>query len=149
LSKLQVGNYVTVGITSGANIGFSIADADSVLSNEGVLGVSAGTGSTSIIISNTLDASGVTISAGSGLSISENTSANGGTITLTALDESATNELQIINYLPYDQLIDLSNSSTDAYLPVASDYFAGLMSAADFTKLYGISAGAEPNVQGN
>lgn len=54
--------------------------------NEGILGVSAGSTLNSIITSNTITASGVTISVGAanqGLAISETTSSNGGTITLT------------------------------------------------------------------
>ena len=52
-------------------------------SNEGVLGVGAGSSTTSTIISNTTGATGVTVTAGTGLSIAESTSSNGGTITLT------------------------------------------------------------------
>lgn len=59
------------------------SEVDGSDANEGVLGVSAGTGTTAVITSNTSGANGVTITAGTGLSISESTSSNGGTITLT------------------------------------------------------------------
>jgi hypothetical protein len=45
-----------------------------------------------VITSNTSGASGVTITAGGGISVSETTSSNGGNITLTATDGSVTNE---------------------------------------------------------
>ena len=51
--------------------------------NEGILGVGAGSGTTSILLSNTTGATGVTITASTGLTISETTSSNGGNITLT------------------------------------------------------------------
>lgn len=93
--------------------------------NEGTLGVSAGAANTSVITSNTNNATGVTLSGGTGISVSETTSTNGGTITvtnsapdqtvtlangggvavsgsypgftLTATDQSITNELQTID----------------------------------------------------
>lgn len=51
--------------------------------NEGILGVGAGSGTTSILLSNTTGATGVTITASTGLTIAETTSSNGGSITLT------------------------------------------------------------------
>jgi len=63
--------------------GYLTAEVDGSIANEGVLGVGAGSGTTSVITSNTSGATGVTITAGTGLSISESTSTNGGTITLT------------------------------------------------------------------
>lgn len=69
-------------------------EVDGSLINEGTLGVSAGTASTSVITSNTSGANGVTITAAGINSISESTSSNGGTITITAteVDGSVTNE---------------------------------------------------------
>jgi len=72
----------TVG-TVGNTITVTGTEVDGNVSNEGVLGVSAGTGTTSVITSNTSGANGVTISAGTGIGISETTSTNGGTITVT------------------------------------------------------------------
>jgi hypothetical protein len=59
------------------------SEVDGSISNEGTLGVSAGAANTSVITSNTSGATGVTIQASTGLSISETTSSNGGTIVLT------------------------------------------------------------------
>jgi hypothetical protein len=55
-------------------------EVDGSVSNEGSLSVAAGTGTTSIINSNTSGSTGVTIEAGTGLSISE----SGSTITLAS-----------------------------------------------------------------
>lgn len=93
--------------------------------NEGTLGVGAGTATSSVITSNTSGATGVTVSGGTGIAVTETTSSNGGTITvtnsapdqtvsltngggvgvtgtypsftLTATDQSITNELQTID----------------------------------------------------
>lgn len=56
---------------------------DVSVTNEGILGVAAGDGTSSVITSNTSGANGVTVVASTGLSISETTNTNGGTITLT------------------------------------------------------------------
>lgn len=56
---------------------------DPSATNEGTMGVGAGSGSTSVITSNTSGANGVTIAAGTGIGISETTSSNGGTITIS------------------------------------------------------------------
>ena len=79
--------------------GNSIQLADSTITNEGTLGVSAGAANTSVITSNTSGANGVTVQASGIISISESTSSNGGTITLTAVesDGSSTNELQTLS----------------------------------------------------
>lgn len=69
------GTYPNFTITS--------TEVDGSVSNEGTLGVSAGSGTTSVITSNTSGATGVTLTASTGLSIAESTSSNGGTITLT------------------------------------------------------------------
>ena len=71
---------------------------DLVVTNEGTLGVGAGSGTSSTILSNTSGATGVTINAAGILAISESTSSNGGSITLTAteVDGSTSNELQTV-----------------------------------------------------
>jgi len=56
---------------------------DPSVTNEGVLGIGAGSGTSSTLLSNTSGANPVTINASTGLSISEVTSANGGSVTLT------------------------------------------------------------------
>lgn len=58
-------------------------EVDGSITNEGTLGVGAGGANTSLISSNTSGATGVTVSGGTGISISESTSSNGGTITIT------------------------------------------------------------------
>ncbi|MFZ1515161.1 MAG: hypothetical protein WAT21_07155, partial [Saprospiraceae bacterium] len=85
----------TVSISEGN----SIQLADSSATNEGTLGVSAGAANTSVITSNTSGANGVTVQASGIISISESTSSNGGTITLSAVevDGSSTNELQTLS----------------------------------------------------
>jgi hypothetical protein len=67
---------------------------DLLAANEGVLGVGAGSSTSSTILSNTTGANAVTLNAGSGITISESTSSNGGSITVNAVDVSATNEIQ-------------------------------------------------------
>ena len=89
----------TVSLTNGGGVGvtgtypsFTLTATDQSASNEGTLGVGAGTSTSSVITSNTSSASGVTVNAGGGISISETTSSNGGSITLSATDQSITNE---------------------------------------------------------
>lgn len=89
----------TVSLSNGGGIGvtgtypsFTLTATDQSASNEGTLGVGAGTSTSSVITSNTSGASGVTLNAGGGISISETTSSNGGSITLSATDQSITNE---------------------------------------------------------
>ena len=74
----------------------TLSEVDGSVTNEGILGVSAGSGTTAVITSNTSGATGVTLSAGSNITISESTSTNGGTITIAGsfseVDGSITNE---------------------------------------------------------
>jgi len=72
---------------------------DPSITNEGILGVGAGSGTSSTLVSNTSTANAVTINAAGILAITESTSSNGGSITLTAteVDGSTTNELQTVN----------------------------------------------------
>lgn len=86
LSKSKTGNNVTVNISNGTGTTFSVADSDSLITNEGVLGVSAGSSTSSVITSNTSGANGVTVNAGTGLGITETTSTNGGSITFNHLN---------------------------------------------------------------
>jgi hypothetical protein len=72
------GGINTVG-TAGTTITITGTEVDGSISNEGSLTVGAGTGTTSIINSNTSGSTGVTLTAGTGLSISE----TGNVITLT------------------------------------------------------------------
>jgi trimeric autotransporter adhesin len=60
----------------------TLTEVDGNISNEGVLSVSGGISTSSVINSNTFGAAGVTINAGTGLSITESTASNGGSITL-------------------------------------------------------------------
>lgn len=92
---ISSGNSVTLPVISVAGgTGISVAGAsgvwtvtntgDLLATNEGTLGVSAGSGTTAVLTSNTSGATGVTFAAGTGISITETTSANGGTITISA-----------------------------------------------------------------
>lgn len=89
----------TVTITNGGGVvvtgtypNFTLTATDQSISNEGILGVGAGSGTSSTLISNTSTSNPVTINASTGLSISESTNANGGSITLTnsAPDQTVT-----------------------------------------------------------
>lgn len=64
------------------------SETDGSITNEGALTVGAGTGTTSIINSNTSGSTGVTIEAGTGLGISE----SGNTITLTNTGDTNPND---------------------------------------------------------
>ena len=112
-----------INVVSGTYPNFTITGnvVDGNVSNEGSLTVGAGTSTTSIINSNTSGSTGVTLTAGTGLSISETGNVitltnnspdqtvgitNGGGIsvsgtypnfTLTAVDQSATNEAQTLS----------------------------------------------------
>jgi len=61
-------------------------EVDGSITNEGLLGVGAGGAASSVLLSNTSTAAGVTINAAGILAISETASANGGQITLTATE---------------------------------------------------------------
>lgn len=84
--------------SNGGTITLTATEVDGSLSNEGTLGVGAGGASSSTIISNTSGATGVTINVAGINAITESTSSNGGSITITAteVDGSTTNELQTI-----------------------------------------------------
>lgn len=90
-----------INVVTGTYPNFTITgtEVDGSVSNEGVLGVGAGGASSSTIISNTSGATGVTINAAGILTISESTSSNGGSITITGteVDGSVTNEAQTLS----------------------------------------------------
>ncbi len=92
------GGIVTITATS-SNMTISATEVDGSISNEGVLGVGAGSGTSSTLLSTTSGANAVTINAAGILAITESTSANGGSITLTAteVDGSVTNEAWTID----------------------------------------------------
>jgi hypothetical protein len=96
--QLVEGTNITLTTTgTGADGIVTIAAAtevDGSITNEGILGVGAGSGSTATITTNTSTGNAVTISGAGILAVTETTSANGGTITLTAteVDGSITNE---------------------------------------------------------
>jgi hypothetical protein len=99
--QLVEGSNVTLTTTgtSGAGIvTISATEVDGSVTNEGTLGVSAGNASSSVITSNTSGAAGVTVNVAGILSITETTSSNGGSITITGteVDGSVSNELQTI-----------------------------------------------------
>lgn len=112
-----------INVVTGTYPNFTVTgtEVDGNISNEGSLTVGAGSGTTSIINSNTSGSTGVTLTAGTGLSISETGNTitltnsapdqtvsitNGGGVsvggtypsfTLTAADQSATNEAQTLS----------------------------------------------------
>jgi len=79
---------------SGGNVISNTGDLSAT--NEGTLGVGAGGASTSVLLSNTSGATGVTFQVTGIATITESTSSNGGTITIgaTEIDGSTSNELQ-------------------------------------------------------
>ena len=94
---ITAGTGIGLDATSG-NITISATEVDGSVTNEGILGVGAGSGTSSTLLSNTSGANAVTINAAGILAISESTSSNGGSITLTAteVDGSTSNELQTL-----------------------------------------------------
>lgn len=108
--SITSGNTVTlpvVGINAGTGITVSSLsgvytinnNGDLSATNEGILGVGSGSGTSSTLLSNTSGANAVTINAAGILSISESTSSNGGSITITGteVDGSTTNEAWTID----------------------------------------------------
>ena len=91
------GGINTIG-TAGTTITVTGTEVDGSLTNEGQLGVGAGSGTSSVLLSNTSGATGVTINVAGINTITETTNANGGDITITAteVDGSVSNELQTI-----------------------------------------------------
>lgn len=91
-----------INVVTGTYPSFTVTgtEVDGSITNEGLLGVGAGGSSSSVITSNTSGAVGVTINVSGILTISESTSSNGGSITLTAteVDGSTTNELQTYSH---------------------------------------------------
>ena len=82
-------NVSEISLATGLSfVGTALTPADPALTNEGSLTVNAGSGTTSVISSNTSGSTDVTITASTGLSISE----SGNTITLTnsAPDQTVT-----------------------------------------------------------
>ena len=67
-----------------------LTEVDGNISNEGQLSLGAGTGTTTIINSNTSGQTPITINASTGLSISENTGTNNITLTNTSPDQTVT-----------------------------------------------------------
>ena len=78
---LTAGSNITLAGTS-SSITITATEVDGLTDNEGVLGVGAGTGTTSVITTNTTGGTGVTFSFDNNLSVTETTGSNGGTITV-------------------------------------------------------------------
>lgn len=89
------GNNVTLPVIAvAAGTGISVSPSggtytvtntgDLSSTNEGTLGVSAGTSTTAVLTSNTSGATGVTFTAGTGIAITETTGTNGGNITISS-----------------------------------------------------------------
>lgn len=90
----HINKVVTYSAGTGISItGFTINNTGDLLTNnEGILGVGSGSGTSAVILSNTTGATGVTIQASTGIGVTESTSSNGGTITITnsAPDQTVT-----------------------------------------------------------
>jgi hypothetical protein len=73
-----------------------LASGDASTTNEGLLGVTAGGANTAVLqgynSAGTATGNGVTVTGTAGIAVTETTSTNGGSITLTATDPSVTNE---------------------------------------------------------
>lgn len=96
--------------------------------NEGLLGVGAGGASSSVILSNTSGAVGVTVNVTGIATISESTSANGGSITIGAVevDGSVTNEAWTIDADDADtELITTQTVKFQGGGIVVTDYIPG------------------------
>ena len=121
--NVVTGTYPTFTITA--------TEVDGSVTNEGVLGVGSGISTSSTLISTTSGANAVTINAAGILAITESTSTNGGSITLTAteVDGSTTNELQNLSLA--GQALSISGG-TGATLPVVG------ATAADFDLASGV-----------
>lgn len=86
----------TGGTALDGTVTIAATETDGSITNEGILGVASGGSNDALLTSNTSTANGVTI-AGAGINtVSESTSANGGTITITGteVDGSTTNEIE-------------------------------------------------------
>jgi len=82
---IAAGSGMTISEVTSSNGGtITLSSRDSLTTNEGILGVGAGSSTTSVILSNTSGASGVTVEAGTNITITESPSANGGTITISS-----------------------------------------------------------------
>lgn len=112
-------NGAGINVVTGTYPNFTITgtEVDGNIANEGILGVGAGGTTSSVLLSNTTGATGVTVNVGGINAISETTSANGGQITITAteVDGSTTNELQNLSLT--GQALGIS-SGTGVTLPV-------------------------------
>ena len=107
----------TVG-TVGSTITVTGTEIDGSISNEGILGVGAGSASSSTILSNTSTSTPITLNAAGIISITETANSNGGSITLTGteVDGSITNEIQDLSLS--GQTLSLSSDPTSVTLPV-------------------------------
>jgi len=85
-------------------------EVDGSISNEGSLTVGAGTGTTSIINSNTSGSTGVTIEAGTGMSISE----SGSTITLAATNNGTVTNFSAGDLSPLFTTSEATTTTTPA-----------------------------------
>ena len=82
-------------------------EVDGSVSNEGSLTVGAGTGSTSIINSNTSGSTGVTLTAGTNISISE----SGNVITLTAIGDGTGTDSQNLSWVDGTNTMEISGGT--------------------------------------
>ena len=110
---LQAAGINAISHNGSGTVTITGTEVDGLLTNEGVLGVGVGGASSSTLLSNTSGANPVTINVAGILGITESTSTNGGSITITGteVDGSTTNEIQTLSASgagPTSYNIDLS-----------------------------------------
>lgn len=90
-----------ISVATGTYPNFTITstEVDGNTANEGVLGVGSGGASSSTLLTNTTGGNPVTINVAGTLSISESTSANGGSVTITGTGAAALSG--VVNQVPY------------------------------------------------
>ena len=90
-----------ISVVTGTYPNFTITstEVDGNTANEGVLGVGSGGASSSTLLTNTTGGNPVTINVAGTLSISESTSANGGSVTITGTGAAALSG--VVNQVPY------------------------------------------------
>lgn len=87
VQSIVAGNGIIVSSSNGSR---TISARDSLITNEGALGVAAGGASDAQIISNTSGSTGVTIAGTGMVAVTESPSSNGGTITLNVPAQTLT-----------------------------------------------------------
>lgn len=83
------GGILTLSESPANTLILTATEVDGAPNNEGILGVGAGGANTATLLSNTVGQLAVTVSGSTGIGISESTSGNGGTITVSPANDLA------------------------------------------------------------